>query len=281
MKSLRIGAHLGDGSVSPANLVRVAEGRGFTAFQMFVGQQTNYYPYQYSPQQIQEFQSEKARTNMLVAAHGCYIANLCHTGSQNRWRRSVASVVDQLRCCDRLGVDFLIMHVGSPKEQTEEEGRQNLFSAVEAALAEAKPTHTTLLLENTAGGGKQPHMEALVHVVAQAEQAGIDKIGICLDTAHAWADGWDIPNVAERSLLLAQCAPYVKWVHYNNPDAKVERGSHLDRHREAWDSAKWPIDVMQRLAEEWGVGALLPLCMEADSRAYELNWMFLEEAGLV
>lgn len=269
---MRIGAHLG--GAGPINVPMDQANRlGLTCFQCFIGESNAYWPFQYPGAELQKFAGQKSTTNMTVAVHGNYIVNICYEGEANKWGVGIRSITKQLEVCDELSADFLVMHVGSFKTQGRLRGVESLVKAC-AKILEGN-FKTKLLLENSAGGGTQiGHLDLLAEAVKQVNSP---KLGVCLDTVHAWSDGHDLTNKDERHKLWDSYGELVSWVHFNSPDPKAKLGGHLDRHSQPWNKCLWPEQVMIDIAQEWGPH--VPLCMEC-SEGYEYNLTVLEDHGL-
>jgi deoxyribonuclease-4 len=269
---MRIGAHLGAAGplLEPLD---AANKLGLTCFQMFIGESNKYWPFQYAPSEIERFANEKQRTNMLVAVHGNYIVNIAHDGENNKYGLGIRSIKSQLDLCDRMHADFLVMHVGSFKEQGPERGVENLVRACETILE--SDYETKLLLENSAGGGRQiGHIAMLAEAIRKVQHP---KLGLCLDTVHAWGDGHDLTQKAVRDELWQQYGDLIGWLHFNSPDPKAKLGAHLDRHSQPWNKCGWEEQTMIDIAKEWG--PKVPLCMEC-SEGWEYNLQILEEHGM-
>ena len=162
-----------------------------------------------------------------LVAHGAYTMNLCTADPESR--AFTASVLcDDLRRMAALPGNYYNFHPGSHVGQGTETGISQIVDALKQALAPGYPV--TVLLETMAGkgseiGGKFEELKAIIDGV------GSDRIGVCLDTCHAWDGGYDIVNDLDGVLeefdrivgLKRLCA-----LHLN--DSKNVFGSHKDRH---------------------------------------------------
>lgn len=268
-----IGAHFtpeaGNLITAPAS---TAKHYGASCFQMFVGPNKGYKPFFIGADTVETFKQLKGGRK--VSAHGPYLPNVC---CDERWQDSVDSIVGYMQAADQLGIEFMVFHPGSHKGLGEDIGRAWFLKASREIVERTKGGKIKLLWENTAGGGTQVgHVDNVARLV---REVGHDRIGMCLDTTHSFADGHNLADHVYRQEFWAKYKDVTDWVHFNNPDRKVELGSHLDRHRQNWLDAKWPVDVMISIADEWGDS--VPLCMEADPTAYEVNFMLLDESGFM
>lgn len=273
---MRIGGHFSD--VPPVQALQQAQRLGMRCCQIFLGA-SNFLtgPRPLSAETITEFNRLRQcqGSDIEVACHAPYTLSLAYAQS-DRYIRSLSVIADYLRTCDALGIHYLVCHVGSYKDATLDASRA-VRSAVRSILELMPNSRTSLLLENSAGGGTQfGHLTDLVAVVKDFDHV---RVGLCLDTAHAYADGVEMESATVRRQLWQQCGQYVRWVHYNNPDPNVRLGGHLDRHHVAWLKAKWPVHTMVEIAQEFGRD--VSLCMEAREDSYDSNLQLLEEADLI
>ncbi len=181
---------------------------------------------------------EAFRTNLRAAgigpvvAHDCYLLNLAAPVAAH-WKRSVAAFRDELERAERLGIPYLVTHPGSHLAASEADGTARVAEALNVLHA-ALPRHRVrILLETTAGQGTSlgHRFEQLAAILEQVEAA--DRVGLCLDTCHLFAAGYDIRSPAgyrETMRALGVCGGYarVKAIHLN--DSRQGLGSRVDRH---------------------------------------------------
>ena len=166
-----------------------------------------------------------------VVIHAPYLVNLASPDASIR-ERSIGAVVGDLRRCRPLGASFVVTHIGSHMGRGEEYGLRRVASAITRIFGEYRG-RAMLLLENTAGGG-----DTVGHSFRQLgrifKQCGSpSRLGLCFDTAHAHAAGYDLRSERGFSSMLGEAEDYVgidrlEVIHFN--DSKGERGSRLDRH---------------------------------------------------
>ncbi len=167
-----------------------------------------------------------------VVAHDCYLLNLAAPVAAV-WKRSVAAFRDELERAERLGIPYLVTHPGSHLSAGEAEGVARVAEALNILHA-ALPRHRVrVLLETTAGQGTSlgHRFEQLAAILEQVEAA--QRVGLCLDTCHLFAAGYDIRSPAgyrETMRRLAACGgpARVKAIHLN--DSRQGLGSRVDRH---------------------------------------------------
>lgn len=173
-----------------------------------------------------------------VFAHASYLINLAAPG-QVLWRRSIGGLVEELARCEALGLPFLVLHPGSHRGSGAARGIRRVAEGIRRALGEAglsggRGQSVEVALETTAGSGSAlgSRFEELRDLLDRLDAAGV-RAGVCLDTCHVFASGWDL-RIAEgyratwdafdtiigRKLLRA--------IHAN--DSKKPLGSRIDRH---------------------------------------------------
>lgn len=130
-----------------------------------------------------------------VLAHASYLINLCATDAVIL-EKSRAALADELERCDRLGVDGLVVHPGAHLGAGEEVGIARIAESLDRVLATVPDCRTRLLLENTAGQGTVLgyRLEHLAGMIALLAEPG--RVGVCIDTCHAFAAGYPVHEPA-------------------------------------------------------------------------------------
>jgi deoxyribonuclease-4 len=180
-----------------------------------------------------------------VVAHAKYLINLASTSVKQR-ELSVMALAHELAAAGALGVDLVVVHAGSHGGDGEEKGMERLVDGLGRARERAAGLDggavAEPVVENSVGAGTQlcSTFEELVEV---ARRGGVR---VCVDTAHAFAAGYDLSadcggrEVAEE--LVDSVGDAVALVHLN--DAKNELGSHRDGHRKVGEGCipvgVWP-----------------------------------------
>lgn len=175
----------------------------------------------------------EARTRALPAiAHGSYLVNLATEDSLLR-SRSLAAVVDELQRCAALGIRCLVLHPGShPHVQT---GLRRIARALDDIHAETPGLAPRICLEVTAGQGnclghRLEHLEEILLLTAAPE-----RVGICLDTCHLFAAGYDVSTARGMTAVLDESIRRfgrrrIRCFHLN--DSVGPLGCRRDRHAE-------------------------------------------------
>ncbi len=227
-----VGAH-----VSIAGGVSLAPMRGeelaCTAIQIFLKNAMQWNAKPYSPEEITQFKINRSKSNIdIFVAHGTYLVNLGANNS-SLLNKSRQACLDELRRSYLLDVPYLIIHPGSHSGEGVKKGIETIAASLNFLFSETSNWPTMILLETTAGQGN-----TLGHSFAQlAEIIELTsckaRMGICLDTCHVYAAGYDISSekgyhetmqLFDRILGLEN----LKAFHLN--DSKRELNSHVDRH---------------------------------------------------
>jgi deoxyribonuclease-4 len=163
-------------------------------------------------------------------AHAPYLLNLASADRSLR-RRSIATLVDELRRGGALGLAGVVLHPGSAGAGDRVEAEARCRAAIAEAVGRAGSGAARLLLEGSAGAGGQLG-RTVAELARLVPAGGRSQVGICLDTAHLWGAGCDLLGggwdkvMAQVGEQWRQPAPDL--LHIN--DTKVELGSCRDRH---------------------------------------------------
>jgi deoxyribonuclease-4 len=167
-----------------------------------------------------------------VVAHNSYLINIAAASADLR-RQSLDALREEIDRADRLGLDGLVMHPGSFTTGTEEQGLELIAEGLRTLLRERPDSGVTILLEHTAGQGTNlgHRFEHLASIIARLD--GSPRLGVCLDTCHLLAAGYDVCSEAGyrrtfRDLDRTVGLKRVKLFHLN--DSKRPCGSRVDRH---------------------------------------------------
>jgi deoxyribonuclease-4 len=164
-------------------------------------------------------------------AHASYLINLA-TPDDKLWNRSLAALVNEWRKCEELQLEGLVLHPGAHTSSTPEAGLARIAEAVGVALQQVVPRHSRLLLENTAGQGSCLgwRIEQLGWLLKAIRSR---RLGICWDTCHALAAGYDFRTAKGLKAMLSEMEQHgilsrICAIHVN--DSQKDRGSRVDRH---------------------------------------------------
>ena len=166
-----------------------------------------------------------------VFLHLPYLPNIASRDSKF-YKTSIESIITDLKRAETLGAQYLIIHIGHRMESTEEEAIEAVIHGINQALEKVK-NPIILLLENTAGQGTEIGYDfnQIKKIIDGIEER--ERIGVCLDTAHAFEAGYDLSNSEGIEKTLESLDRHIglsrlHLLHLN--DSKTPLGSRKDRH---------------------------------------------------
>jgi len=164
-----------------------------------------------------------------ILPHDSYLINLGNSNIEKR-EKSLNAFVDEALRCEQLGLKYLNFHPGSHlKEISEEESLDLISNNLNKAITKSK--NIIFVIENTAGQGSNLgyKFEHLAYIIKKIKDKS--RIGVCIDTCHVFASGYDIKNKYEEVMEQFEKIvgfKYLKGMHLN--DSLKELGSKVDRH---------------------------------------------------
>lgn len=187
------------------------------------------------PVQAERMRSLRAKLDVSpVVIHTSYLVNVCSQNEEVR-EKSVAAFRGEIERALTWGAEYLVLHPGSWKGLTRDEGLKLAAQSIERAI-DGLPWQGTsfrILIENTAGaeyslGGSFEQVAELAERLKPCAP-----VGVCLDTCHTHVSGYDMVSAEGYAETMGKAAATVTFEavrvwHCN--DAKAERGSKLDRH---------------------------------------------------
>lgn len=225
-----VGAH-----VSTAGGLVKAHGRGVEigadAIQVFNQSPRMWRPTRWKDDDVAAFRELMAGGPIRsVVIHAVYLVNCASKDPEIR-AKSLASLTHSLRMGDAIGADGVVLHPGSAVGEPHAEALARVGEVVREALAESESC--PLLLEDTAGAGDTlgrtfDELAALVEI-----SGGNGRIGLCLDSCHLLASGFDVRAAEGIERVMDDCVSIVgaerlRCLHVN--DSKTPLGSNRDRH---------------------------------------------------
>jgi deoxyribonuclease-4 len=228
----RLGAHLSIAGGLPRAVDR-AEASGCQALQIFTKSAGQWRARELPPEEIALFRRRIRQTKIRpVVAHNSYLINLAATDRALRVR-SIEALGDELDRAEALALDGLVMHPGSYTSGTEAGGLMLIADGLASVLAARPNGRTRVLLEHTAGQGTNlgHRFEHLAEIIDRL--GGSPRLGVCLDTCHLLAAGYDICSREGYDETFRQFGRIVglarlKAFHLN--DSKKPCASRVDRH---------------------------------------------------
>jgi deoxyribonuclease-4 len=223
------------GHVSTAGGLDKAVERGVEtrsdAIQVFNQSPRMWRPTKYGPDDFEAFREAVDGSRIeSVVIHAVYLIN-CATADKELREKSIASLTHALRVGQGIGADGVVLHSGAAKGDDVGVALKRAAKAIAEALAETEDCD--LLLENTAGatgliGRDVGELEALVDRIG-----GDDRLGICLDSCHLFASGYDVREEDALGAVLDEIDAEIglerlRCLHVN--DSAVPLGANRDRH---------------------------------------------------
>ena len=229
---MQIGLHVSiSGSIDMA--INNAIDRECSAFQIFTRNPRSWFAKDLELIEAKKFiekLKESKIERMAICAHMPYLPNLS-SPEDDGYQKSIKSMTKEIERCDKLGVPYLVTHLGSHKGSGEENGIKRLTDALNK-VAETK-ADVIILLENTAGQKNSvgSDFKQLAEIFSKCKPA--KKFGICLDTCHAFVAGYDLrtKNSVKKTMKEFDDTvgiKHLKILHLN--DSKGELNSNRDRH---------------------------------------------------
>jgi deoxyribonuclease-4 len=228
-----IGAHV-SASGGVENAVANALEIGANAFALFTKNQRQWVAKPLTEQSIQQFKSALAKAKINpkhILPHDSYLINLGHPETE-ALQKSRAAFVDEMQRCQQLGLSLLNFHPGSHLRKISEQDCIAII-AESINLAQQQVPNVIAVIENTAGQGSNIgyRFEHLAEIIAQVEDK--NRVGVCLDTCHTFAAGYDISTAKGCEQTFSEFGQivgfnYLRGMHLNG--SKTALGSRVDRH---------------------------------------------------
>ena len=229
-----IGAHMSIAG-GPAKAFQRIQSVGGECLQVFVKPNVQWQAGELSLEEAAGFKAERERTGITpVVTHASYLLNLASPEREQRTKSILTLALELVRSA-RLGIEYLVLHPGSHREAGEKKGIEWIAQGIDQALTKAGVPKIKILLETTAGSGSQLgcRLEQLRDMIGLSRNP--KKIGVCLDTCHIYAAGFDITAAQGYQEFFDSFQRLIglnrlKCVHVN--DSKTPLGSRVDRHEQ-------------------------------------------------
>lgn len=210
-----------------------AQRLGFAAVQVFVKNQRQWAAPPLGAEQIASWRAARDSAGLAeTVAHATYLINLA-SPDDALYERSRRAFAIELERCDALGIPGLVVHPGAALDAPVTAGISRVAAALNRIFADHPHLRTMPLLETTAGQGSTlgRTVEELGAIFAELDQP--QRVGICIDTCHVFAAGYDIRTRAGYEDLMAAVERHVglervRCWHLN--DSRGALGSRVDRH---------------------------------------------------
>lgn len=231
-----IGAHVSPAGGLPKAVQRGLE-RGCRAIQIFNQSPRMWRPSVYREEDVAAFREALADSPIdVVLIHAVYLLN-CASDDPDIRAKSLASLTHSLRVGEQIGAAGVVLHPGSAKTGHVGEAVARAGATIAEALAESEGCE--LHLENTAGAGGtlgrsfEELAELLDAAGGDSGSAGSERLGVCLDSCHLFASGYDIRTAEGVGSVLREATRKlgrgrIRSLHLN--DSQTPLGSNRDRH---------------------------------------------------
>lgn len=207
---------------------------GADAFALFTKNQRQWNAAPLGEENIEEFKANCKKFNILprhILPHNSYLVNPGHP-EEFQLEKSRNALIDEFQRCEQLGLDRINFHPGSTLDKISEE--ESLKRVAESINIVHEVTEGVIaVIENTAGQGTNLgwKFEHLAAIIANVEDKS--RVGVCLDTCHGFAAGYDFRTIAACDKTFEEFdrivgVEYIQGMHLN--DSLREFGSRVDRH---------------------------------------------------
>ncbi len=233
---MRLGAHVSISGTLDLAIDR-AVAIGGDCLQIFYGSPRQWREVSYADQVLDRFVTKRRAAHLdPLVAHAAYLVNLAAPDRVDR-EKSIASLAATARGVERLDGLGAVTHLGSRMGATRGAALRRIATAVQQVLDRTR--QAMILLENSAGAGGHvgARFEDLADILREVDDP---RVGICLDTAHLYAAGWDLRTPDGVHTMVRTFEQVVGWHHVfllHLNDSTGALGSGLDRHEnigEGW-----------------------------------------------
>jgi len=227
-----LGAHM---SIAGGLYRALERGRALDcgAVQLFLRNQRQWHARPMTDAEVRAFHAARRQTGIRhVFAHASYLINL-GAPDDAAWRRAVDAFTDELERAERLDLSCVVVHPGSHLGAGVASGLARVVAALDEVTRRTPGYTVRIALENTAGAGHAigRTFEELGALLARAARP--ERVGICVDTCHLFAAGYDVRSEAGYRRALGECREAVgleRVLAFHLNDAKAPLDSGLDRH---------------------------------------------------
>ncbi|MGN6135981.1 MAG: deoxyribonuclease IV [Aureliella sp.] len=230
--SLSFGAHMSTAGGLHCGIER-AVAAGCDCVQIFTKNNNQWNCAELTEQAIEQFAAALRKSGLPPPiAHTSYLINVA-SPSDELWQKSVDALEVEWCRAERLKLAGLVMHPGAHLTLSPEAGMERVVRAISTVADRLRPKHCRLLLENTAGQGSCLgwQFEQLGWMTGQLDRPA--EVGICFDTCHAFAAGYDFSTPAKLKAMWQAFDQHIGLEHLHAihvNDSKKGLGSRVDRH---------------------------------------------------
>ena len=206
---------------------------GCDVIQIFTKNNNRWESKKITDKEITAFKENLERTGIkAVASHDAYLINLA-SPNKDVYKKSLIAFYDEMQRAEALGLPYLVFHPGAHLGEGEDMGVKQIADSINLLLSKKPKINLILLLETTAGQGTNIgwRFEQLAKIINLIEQK--EKIGVCIDTCHIFAAGYDITTEKGYTKTFEEFDKIIglkrlRLFHIN--DSKKGLASRVDRH---------------------------------------------------
>lgn len=232
LMSLELGAHVSAAGGVDLALIR-ANDFAMTACQLFTKSERQWAAKPLEPDVVERFLANQSQFGFKhLVAHDSYLINVASPNPE-MWEKSRQALSLELERCDTLGIPYLVSHPGAHMGEGPDAGITRVAQAINRIHDESPAGKAMILIETTAGQGSAlgRSFEEIAGILDQVQDQS--RIGVCVDTCHIFAAGYDIRDPETYQATMAAFdsivgIPNLKCLHLN--DSKKGLGLHVDRH---------------------------------------------------
>ena len=229
---LALGSHVSTSGGLDKGVTRAAA-LGISAIQIFTKSERQWQAKPLDPVMVALFREMAPAAGIEhLIAHDSYLINVA-SPEPDKWQRSREALMVELDRCDELGIPWLVSHPGAHMGSGPEQGVALVADAINRIHAERPDGKASILIETTAGQGTSmgARFEEIGEIIRLTEDKS--RVGVCLDTCHVFAAGYDIRTPETYAETMGQFddlvgLSFLKCFHLN--DSLKDFDSHRDRH---------------------------------------------------
>jgi apurinic endonuclease (APN1) len=233
VNTLMLGGHVSTSGGIYSSIDR-AESFSFRTFQIFSKNQMQWKAKPLIQEDVERFREGVRKNGMSgIMIHASYLLNMGTLDSELRGK-VLDAFSEEIKRADQLGIDFLTFHPGSAgKSGNPAESRKMVAENLNSLLE--KEQHVRILLETSAGQGQTigSSFEELAEIIDMIDIR--ERVGICFDTCHVWASGYDIKSVNGYQETMDRFKSIIgleRLLGFHLNDSKKGQGSRVDRHEQ-------------------------------------------------
>lgn len=232
-KEILVGSHISSAGGLHQSFER-GESIECVTMQIFTKSGRSWFGSKISDEEANAFKAAAKKSSIkTVVSHAGYLINI-GSSKPDSVKNSIRSLIDEVDRCEVLGIPYLVLHPGSHLGAGEDNGIEQIIKNLEIVLDDS-PGKTIILLENMAGQGTNIgyKFEQLKQIIDGCKAKYRKRLGVCFDTCHAFAAGYDISTQDSYKQTIKALDDVigldnVKAIHLN--DSYGALGSKIDRH---------------------------------------------------